>query len=42
MILFEVLLIQIEKEIYHFAGWNGGSVRGTRTVLRTESMWTNS
>ena len=28
-ILFEVLLIEIQEEIHHFAGWEGGS-RGTK------------
>ena len=27
-ILFEVLLIQIQEEIYHFAGWVGGGFNG--------------
>ena len=31
-ILFEVLLIEIQEEIHHFAGWEGGGLRGTKTV----------
>ena len=31
-ILFEVLLIEIQEEIHHFAGWEGGGVRGTKIV----------
>ena len=27
-ILFEVLLIEIQEEIHHFAGWQGGGVKG--------------
>ena len=27
-ILFEVLLIEIQEEIHHFAGWEGGGVKG--------------
>ena len=30
-ILFEVLLIEIQEEIHHFAGWGGG-LRGTKVV----------
>ena len=30
-ILFEVLLIEIQEKIHHFAGWEGGS-RGTKIV----------
>ena len=26
--LFEVLLIEIQEEIHHFAGWEGGGVKG--------------
>ena len=26
-ILFEVLLIEIQEEIHHFAGWEGGGVK---------------
>ena len=26
-ILFEVLLIEIQEEIHHFAGWEGGGFR---------------
>ena len=29
-ILFEVLLIEIQEEIYHFAGWEGGGVEGRK------------
>ena len=28
----EVLSIEIEKEIHHFAGWEGGGLRGTKIV----------
>ena len=31
-ILSEVLLIEIQKEIHHFAGWEGGGLRGTKIV----------
>ena len=31
-ILFEVLLIEIQEEIHHFAGWEGGGSRGTKIV----------
>ena len=31
-ILFEVLLIEIQEEIHHFAGWEGGGLRGTKIV----------
>ena len=31
-ILFEVLLIEIQEEIRHFAGWEGGRLRGTKIV----------
>ena len=31
-ILFEVLLIEIQEEIHHFAGWEGGGSRGTEIV----------
>ena len=27
-ILFEVLLIEVQEEIHHFAGWEGGGVKG--------------
>ena len=30
-VLFEALLIEIQEEIHHFAGWEGGS-RGTKIV----------
>ena len=31
-ILFEVLLTEIQEEIHHFAGWEGGGSRGTKIV----------
>ena len=31
-ILFEVLLIEIQEEIHHFAGWEGGGLRGAKIV----------
>ena len=31
-ILFEVLLIEIQEEIHHFAAWEGGGLRGTKIV----------
>ena len=31
-ILFEVLLIEIQEEILHFAGWEGGGLRGAKIV----------
>ena len=31
-ILFEVLLIEIQEEIRHFAGWEGGGSRVTKIV----------
>ena len=31
-ILFEVFLIEIQEEIHHFAGWEGGGVKGTKIV----------
>ena len=31
-ILFEVLLIEIQEEILHFAGWEGGGVKGQKIV----------
>ena len=31
-ILFEVLLIEIQEEIHHFSGWDGGGLRGTKIV----------
>ena len=31
-ILFEVLLIEIQEEILHFAGWEGGGLRRTKIV----------
>ena len=31
-ILLEVFLIQIQEEIHHFAGWEGGGLRGTKIV----------
>ena len=31
-ILLEVLLIEIQEEIQHFAGWEGGRLRGTKIV----------
>ena len=31
-ILFEVLLIEIQEEIHHFAGWEGGGVMGTKIM----------
>ena len=33
--LFEVLLIEIQEEIHHFAGWEGGGLRGTKMVNKT-------
>ena len=30
--LFEVILIEIQEEIHHFAGWEGGGLRGTKIV----------
>ena len=29
-ILFGVLLIEIQEEIHHFAGWEGGGVKGDK------------
>ena len=29
-ILFEALLIEIQEEIHHFAGWEGGGVKGRK------------
>ena len=34
-ILFEVLLIEIQEEIHHFVGWEGGGSRGTKIVNKT-------
>ena len=31
-ILFEVLLIEIQEEIHHFAGWEGGGLSGANFV----------
>ena len=31
-ILFEVVFIEIEEENHHFAGWEGGCLRGTKVV----------
>ena len=31
-ILFEALLIEIQEEIHHFAGWEGGGLRGAKIV----------
>ena len=31
-ILFEALLIEIQQEIHHFAGWEGGGLRCTKIV----------
>ena len=31
-ILFEALLIEIQEEIHHFAGWEGGGLRGTKIM----------
>ena len=31
-ILFEVLLKEIQEEIHHFAGWEGGGLMGTKIV----------
>ena len=31
-ILFEVLLIEIQEEIHHFVGWEGGGVRDANLV----------
>ena len=31
-ILFQGLLIQIQEEIHHFAGWERGGLRGTKIV----------
>ena len=31
-ILFEVLLIEIQEEIHHFAGWEGGGLKGRKIV----------
>ena len=33
-ILFEVLLIEFQEEIHHFAGWEGG-LRGTKIVNKS-------
>ena len=33
-ILFEVLLIEIQEEIHHFAGWEGGGVKGRKNYER--------
>ena len=33
-ILFEVLLIEIHEEIHHFAGWEGGGLRGTKVAYK--------
>ena len=30
--MFEVLLIEIQEEIHHFAGWEGGGLRGAKIV----------
>ena len=32
VILFEVLLIEIQEEIHHFVVWEGGGSRGTKIV----------
>ena len=29
-ILFDVLLIEIQEEMLHFAGWEGGGVKGRK------------
>ena len=34
-ILFEVLLIQVQEEIYHFAGWEEGGVKGHNNCEQT-------
>ena len=34
-ILFEVLLIEIQEEFHHFAGWEGGGIRGTKIVNKS-------
>ena len=31
-ILFEALLIEFQEEIHHFAGWEGGGLRGAKMV----------
>ena len=31
-ILFEVLLIEIQEDIHHFAGWEGGGLIGAKIV----------
>ena len=33
-ILFEIILIEIQEEIHHFAGWDGGGLRGTKIVKK--------
>ena len=32
-ILFEVLLIEIQEEIHHFAGWERGGVKGHQKIV---------
>ena len=34
-ILFEVLLIENQEEIHHFAGWEGGGVKGRKNCEQT-------
>ena len=34
-ILFEVILIEIQEEIHHFAGWEGGGVKGRKNCEQT-------
>ena len=29
-LLFEALLVEIQEEIHHFLGWEGGGLRGTK------------
>ena len=32
ILFFEVLLLEIQEEIHHFADWEGGGSRGTKIV----------
>ena len=48
-ILFEVLLIEIQEEIHHFAGWEGGGVKGRKNFEQkfceqtgVSSLWCGS
>ena len=34
-ILFEALIIEIQEEIHHFAGWEGGGVKGHEDCEQT-------